>query len=228
MSEPVKAVGRIEWQAFFILALVFGVGTALGVAVERARPHGPPPREDDRPPRPGDGQRPGDPGRNPGGPDGAQVPESQRRLPPFLEQLAISDSQRAQIHRILAATRPRVDSVMATVVPRLQAITDSTYADIGRVLTPAQRKTFEATRPRRGFIPGMPGGGRPGMGPGPDGRRGPPDGFDRGGPPPDMRDRRGPPPDGRFFPPDGRGPPPDGRGPPPDGGRPPGPKPPSP
>jgi Spy/CpxP family protein refolding chaperone len=220
MSEPVKAVGRIEWQAFLILALVFGTGAGLGVAFERTR-RPPPPQDDRGGPPPGQGN----------GPQGAPLANGQRRLPPFLERLALTDSQRAAIHRVLETQRPRTDSVMASVLPRLQAITDSTYAAIGTLLTPEQQKEFEATRPRRGFGPGMPGGPRGGgrpdgprgdrRGPPPEGRGPPPDGmgpppFD--GPPPDGR--RGPPPDGR------QGPPPDGRrGPPPGGGRPGGPPP---
>ena len=207
MSEPVKAVGRVEWQAFLILALVFGTGAGLGVAFERTR-RPPPPRDERGGPPPGQGN----------GPPGAPRANGPRRLPPFLERLALTDSQRAAIHRVLEVQRPRTDSVMASVMPRLQAITDSTYAAIGTLLTPEQQKEFEATRPRRGFVPGMPGGPRDGggarddrRGPPPEGRGPPPDGM---GPPP----FDGPPPDGR------RGPPPDDRrGAPPGDGRPGGP-----
>jgi hypothetical protein len=216
VSDVVKSVGRIEWQAFLILALVFGAGGALGVAVERAW-HPRPVREAMGPGGPPPGNDPGRPNGPPEGPPGMpndSTADARRRLPPFLEQLQLTDSQRVKIHAVLRHTRPRVDSVMGTVVPRLQAISDSAYAEIGRVLTEAQRKTYEATRPRRGLIPGMPGANGGPRGPG---MGGPPGGGPNGPPPMGPDGRRPPPrfgPDGRPLPPPDGGPP--GGGPPPD------------
>ena len=115
------------------------------------------------------------------------------RLPPWLESMDLSQEQHDKIKSILDAQRPKVDSVMNGVLPRLRALSDSTFAQIRGVLTPDQQARFDRDKPVRELAPGMPGGpGRGGRG-----------------------DGRGPPPDGRGPPPDGRGPPRDGRGPPP-------------
>ena len=193
MSEPIKAVGRVEWQAFLILALVFGAGGALGVAFERVREPGPPPEREGPPPG---GPRPGE---NPGEPPRPPEPRTRAeslRVPRYFEQLNPTDSQRLAIRTLLEAQRPKADSAMATVLPRLRAITDSTFEAIGRLLTPEQRKRYDATKPQRALVP-MPG--------------------NRMGGPPGMRGGGGPPPDGMGPPRDGdrRRPPPDGMGPPP-------------
>ena len=207
MREPVKAVGRIEWQAFLILALVFGTGAGLGVTFERTRQPGAPPAAQPRE----------------GPPDGPPRPREPRtradslRVPRYFEQLNPTDSQRLAIRALLEAQRPKADSVMAGVLPRLRAITDSTFDAIGVLLTPEQKKLYDASKPQRAFLP-MPGQGRP-MRPG-----GPPlmrgrevQGDDRRGPPGEFRG----PPEGGMGPPPFDGPARDGRrGPPPRGGRP--------
>ena len=201
MSDTVKAIGRIEWQAIVLLALVFGTGAGLGVAFERTRRPGP---QVEQGPFPGgpppDGQR--------GGPPHPPEPHTRAdslRVPRYFEQLNLTDSQRLAVRALLESQRPKADSAMAAVLPRLRAITDSTFAAIGALLTPEQRTVYEATKPQRAFLP-MPGQGRPMREGGPPGG-----GFDprRGGPPPDGGfdpRRRGPPPGGP--PPNGR--PPDG------------------
>ena len=197
MTSAIRTLGRMEWQATLLLAVVFGTGVAVGAAIDHSRP----PAPALAPPPPAQG-RPG-------------------RLPPYLEQMDLTQDQHAKIKAILDAQRPKVDTVMNTVLPRLRALSDSTFAQIRGVLTPDQQVQFDRDRPRRDLAPGMPGGaGRGGRedGGGPPPRR----------PPPPPRDGRGPPPEGRGPPPprDGRGPPPDGRGPPPDGRGPPPPRPP--
>jgi Spy/CpxP family protein refolding chaperone len=195
MTNAIRTLGRVEWQAALLLAVVFGAGVAVGAALDhsRALPMAPPPA----------GAPVGPAGGRPG------------RLPPYLETMGLTQDQHAKIKAILDAQRPKVDTVMAGVLPRLQALSDTTFAQIRGVLTPDQQTQFDRERPRRELAPGMPGapGGRGGRGPPPEGPPGgPPEG--RGPPPP--RDGRGPPPrDGRGPPPDGRGPPADGRGPPP-------------
>lgn len=196
MSEPVKSVGRIEWQAFLILALVFVTGGGLGIAFERTRHAGPPFGEGS----PRDGRRDGPPDGPPRPPEARTHAES-LRVPRYFEQLNPTDSQRLAIRALLEGQRPKADSVMAGVLPRLRAITDSTFDAIGKLLTPEQRKLYEATKPQRAFLP-MPGQGRPMRR---DDRRGhqgefrgpPPDGM---GPPPfdgpSLDGRRGPPPRG--------------------------------
>lgn len=193
MTNAIRSLGRMEWQATLLLVVVFGAGAAVGAALDHTRGGGPP--------------RPA-----------AAPPQQARagRLPPYLEEMNLTAEQHAQIRKILEAQKPRVDTVMAGVMPRLQAISDSTFAQIRGVLTPDQQVQFDRARPRREMAPGMPGapGGRGGRedggGPPEEGRGPPPEG--RGPPPP--RDGRGPPPrDGRGPPGrDGRGPPPGGRG----------------
>lgn len=185
MTNAIRTLGRMEWQATLLLVVVFGTGAAVGAAIDRSRTAAPPPAAPAPPARPG-------------------------RLPPYLERMDLTQEQHAKIKTILDAQRPKVDTVMSMVLPRLQALSDSTFAQIRGVLTPEQQTRFDHDRPRRDLAPGMPGAG---------GRGGREDG---GGPPPERRpppprDGRGPPPprDGRGPPPDGRGPPPDGRGPPP-------------
>jgi hypothetical protein len=156
MTSAIRTLGRMEWQATLLLAVVFGTGVAVGAAIDHSRPPAPAPA----PPPPAQG-RPG-------------------RLPPYLEQMDLTQDQHAKIKAILDAQRPKVDTVMNTVLPRLRALSDSTFAQIRGVLTPDQQVQFDRDRPRRDLAPGMPGGG--GRGPPPDGRGPPPDG--RGPPPP--------------------------------------------
>jgi hypothetical protein len=168
MTNSIRTLGRMEWQATLLLVVVFGAGAAVGAAIDHSRTAPPPALAP-----------PGRPGR----------------LPPYLERMDLTPDQHAKIKTILDAQRPKVDTVMSAVLPRLQALSDSTFAQIRGVLTPPQQSQFDHDRPRRELAPGMPGtGGRGGR-------------EDGGGPP---AEGRGPPP-----PRDGRGPPPrDGRGPP--------------
>jgi hypothetical protein len=169
MTSAIRTIGRMEWQATLLLAVVFGAGIAVGAAIDRSRA---------APPLAGGPQeRPG-------------------RLPLYLERIDLTPSQHDQIKAILDAQKPRVDTIMNAILPRLQSISDTTFARIRGVLTPAQQTQFDHDRPRRELAPGMPGarGGREsfeGRGPPPDGRGPPP--RDGRGPPP--RDGRGPPTD---------------------------------
>ncbi len=217
MNEPVSAIARIQWQAFLILAVVFGTGAALGVAFERTRQHGPPPFGM----RPPEGEGPDGPQNGPPRRPEPRTRDDSLRVPRYFEQLNPTDSQRLAIRALMEVQRRKADSVMAGVLPRLRAITDSTFDAIGALLTPEQLKLYEATKPQRGFLP-MPGQGRSmrrGGPPGMHGEDGRPE--DRRGPPGEFR---GPPPDG-MGPPPFDGPPPDGRRGPPPGERPKGPPP---
>jgi Spy/CpxP family protein refolding chaperone len=132
MTGGVESLGRIRLQGILLLAATFLAGGAAGVAggriwgAQRAGEVPPPP-----------------PRLRPVGP------------PPAYERLGLSDDQRARITAILERTRPRTDSVMREVMPRLRAITDSAEAEINTVLTAEQRERFERDRARFG-----PGGGR--------------------------------------------------------------------
>ncbi|HEV8410828.1 MAG TPA: hypothetical protein VGQ30_09985 [Gemmatimonadaceae bacterium] len=175
MTSAIRTLGKMEWQATLLLLVVFGAGVAVGAAIDHSRA---PVAAAPMPPQGGPG-----------------------RLPPYLERMDLTQDQHAKIKAILDAQRPKVDTVMNGVLPRLRALSDTTFAQIRDVLTPEQQTRFDHDRPVRDLAPGMPGapGGR-----GPRGR--------------DSFEGRGPPPDGRGPPPrDGRGPPPrDGRGPPPE------------
>jgi Spy/CpxP family protein refolding chaperone len=169
MTSAIRTLGKMEWQATLLLLVVFGAGIAVGVAIDHSRTTV---AAAPMPPQGGPG-----------------------RLPPYLERMDLTQDQHAKIKAILDAQRPKVDTVMNGVLPRLRALSDTTFAQIRDVLTPAQQSQFDHDRPVRDLAPGMPGapGGR-----GPRGR--------------DSFEGRGPPPDGRGPPPrDGRGPPPERR-----------------
>ena len=164
MKNALHAIGRLEWQALALVAIVFVAGIAVGAAADRARSerHGPPP------------------------------PEARRgRLPVYLEALGLTDAQHERIKAILDAQKPRVDAVMEGVLPSLRALSDSTFAQLRGVLTAVQQEQFDRDRPRRDLAPGMPGGpGGPRGGGPPSGRGEPPDRsgpMGRRGPPPDSR-----------------------------------------
>ena len=172
MTNAIRALGKMEWQATLLLLVVFGAGIAVGAAIDHSRA---PVAAAPAPPPVGPG-----------------------RLPPYLERMDLTQDQHARIKAILDAQRPKVDTVMNGVLPQLRALSDTTFARIREVLTPQQQTQFDHDRPVRDLAPGMP--GAPGRGPrgrdsfegrGPprDGRGPPPDGR---GPPP--RDGRGPPP----------------------------------
>src|SRR5579872_6730079 len=163
MTGPVRTLGRVEWQATLLLAVVFGAGIAVGIAIDRSRRPPPPPRE-----------------------AGVQMGGGRGGLPEWMLALDITPEEHEQIRAILDAQKVRVDTIMNGVLPRLREISDTTFVRIRAVLTPAQQERFDRERPRRDLAPGMPGtrGGPP-----PDGRGPPP--RDGRGPPP--RDGRGPP-----------------------------------
>jgi len=147
MSSAMRTIGRMEWQATLLLAVVFGAGIAVGAAIDHSRGVPAPVVAEARPPGP---------------------------LPLWLGGMDLSRDQHERIRAILDAQRPKVDAVMNGVLPRLQALSDSTFTQIREVLTAEQQTRFDRDRPRRELAPGMPGSG--GRGPPPDGRGPPPDG----------------------------------------------------
>ena len=173
MKKLFSVLARAEFQAVALLVVVFVAGGFVGIAVDRAR-GGPPGPGDGPPPQAQGGPRPG------------------QRLPRYIEQLDLTSDQHEKIRAIMQSQRPKVDTVLAAVLPQLQRLSDSTFAAIRDVLTPAQQKSFDADRPKRDLAPGIPRGA--GGGPPHEGRRPPPN------------DRR--PPDHEFGPPGGRRPPP--------------------
>jgi hypothetical protein len=178
MTDAIRSIGRIQWQATLLLAVVFGAGAAVGAAIDHTRSLAASPAPAPAPP-----------------------PQGARRLPPWLERMNLSQDEHARIKAILEAQKPKIDTIMDGIMPRLRAISDTTFVQIRSALAPEHQTEFDRDRPVRELAPGMP-GARGGEGPGREGRPG--DGL------------RGAPPDGRGPPPDGRGPPRDGRGPPPE------------
>lgn len=149
MKDGFESLGRVRTQGVLLLALAFGAGLAGGMALERVRAT----REFRAAARARAEMR------RPGGPMEA------------FRELDLTAEQREGIRTILEASRPLVDSVFGSTMPRMSAIHDSVRAEIRALLTPEQQERFDAMAPRwerRGPMPG-----RPGM------RRGPP-------PPPDF------------------------------------------
>lgn len=126
-------------RAAVVIVAVFTAGALVGAAWERSvgffRPEG----------RPGPGTDP-----------------PHRGLPPdFSRKLDLSADQERRIQAILDRSRPHTDSLLERVLPELRAWTDSVRDEIRLVLTPEQRRTFEARPPRLFGVPGGPPEGRP-------------------------------------------------------------------
>ena len=173
MTKGISVLGRLEWQAVVVVAVVFSTGAVVGIAVDRARASRQSmPRIDGPPGAPEVLGAPGPRGaRGMSPPPGTPGP-----LPRYLEDLGLSYEQHEQIKSILDAQKPKVDRVMEVALPSLRAISDTTFVQIRAVLTTAQQSRFDRERPRRALAPGMPGGDRGG-----ERGRGPP------GPPPSSR-----------------------------------------
>jgi Spy/CpxP family protein refolding chaperone len=162
MKKLFAVLARAEFQAVALLLVVSIAGGFVGVALDRARGRRQPPRADG-PPRGGQGGMQGGPRQG-------------QRLPPYIEALDLSSDQHDRIRTILQAQRPKVDSALATVLPQLQRISDSTFASIRAVLTPEQQKAFDTARPQRDLAPGIPRGGGGPRPPRGDGEGRPPNG----------------------------------------------------
>ena len=61
----------------------------------------------------------------------------------LLDELELSQEQRAEIERVLDRHRPRVEAIWDSCKPRMSAHIDSTNAEIRALLTPEQRDTFD-------------------------------------------------------------------------------------
>ncbi|HEX6748569.1 MAG TPA: hypothetical protein VF092_14825 [Longimicrobium sp.] len=120
MSARPLSARRVWLLATLALVLTFVAGALAGAAWERVR---------------------GDQPRRHRGP--RAVAESMQR------RYGLTDDQRRRIDAIMQRRRPRVDSLLASVRPQLRAAMDSTNGEIRVVLTPAQRKKFDANLERR-------------------------------------------------------------------------------
>lgn len=67
----------------------------------------------------------------------------------ILDQVGLTDEQRASIEAILDRRREQTHSVWSDAKPALRAIMDSTRAEIRAVLTPEQRDTYDRLRRER-------------------------------------------------------------------------------
>jgi Spy/CpxP family protein refolding chaperone len=129
--SPEPSRRRIRWVSGLVLAGMFGAGVATGL-----------------------GLAPIIGGRPPGmGPEGHPVFPAR--------EIGLSAEQEAQVRDILARNQPRMDQLLAEMLPPLQALSADIESQIVQVLTPEQRerfKKFKAGRP-----PPLP----PGLGPPP-------------------------------------------------------------
>ena len=122
MSGPISP-RRVWLLAAVVLVLTFVAGSLAGAAWERYHSAGARRHEGGR------GQR--------------HIGERMK------ERYGVSDEQARRIEAIVQRRRPRVDSLMATVQPRLRAAFDSTNAEIRVLLTPEQRVKFDRDQARR-------------------------------------------------------------------------------
>lgn len=67
----------------------------------------------------------------------------------LLDQLELTQDQRARIDGILERRRGETDRFWSDAGPKLSAIMDSTRAEIRSVLTPAQREEYDRIRAER-------------------------------------------------------------------------------
>ncbi len=135
MKEGVETLGRIRAKGIGLLAVTLAIGMLAGVAIERVRAS----RET----------------ADPWPPDsGMMGPLRDGRLPPMFQRLDLTAEQRSRIVAIMKRGRPRTDSVLRHMLPRLRAVTDSIHAEIRAVLTPEQLARWDSMlaemRTRRG------------------------------------------------------------------------------
>jgi hypothetical protein len=113
---------RTRWQAALVLVLVYLIGVATGGGLMHAIRQ--PPTEFRV--QPGMGTGAGPVLRN-------------------LDALGLTDAQRQAIQRIVESSQPRTDSLLNQTLPSLRAEADSIHARISAMLTPEQRRQFDAT-----------------------------------------------------------------------------------
>ena len=82
-----------------------------------------------------------------------RVPRAQRfttdRIVKRLDgELHFTDQQRAQVTQIIQARQQRIAAIQSVVRPQIRAQIDQTNAEIEKILTPEQRKTFEQIKMR--------------------------------------------------------------------------------
>jgi Spy/CpxP family protein refolding chaperone len=119
----IALLARTRLLGFGLLAAAFVAGALSGAAVDRVisvEPSRERQRQDDR------GDR--------------------DRRPLLLEQVDMSPAQREAIEQVLERRSERMRAVWREVAPRMDAIADSTRAEINEVLTPEQQAEYEELR----------------------------------------------------------------------------------
>ena len=98
-----------------LLVVTFLVGVLAGVALDRSRANH--------------------------APTGTRVMSQPRQV---LDQLGLTPEQRRAADSIFERSSPRSEAAMRELVPRLAAIADSVNMELGRILTPAQRRRLDS------------------------------------------------------------------------------------
>ena len=150
MSIEGGGMGKARTQAVVLIVLVFLAGAFAGGATERFM-HRRGPGGGAGQGRPGGGFGFGERGERGqrgerGGGGGRGGPRS--GLPPYYNNLGLSDTQRAKIDTILTKRRARIDSVMKSTMSLVQPAMDSTREEVNAVLTVDQRAKLDSARAR--------------------------------------------------------------------------------
>lgn len=116
--SPEPSRQRVRWLSAMVLVGTFVAGllTGLGLAPSHAPPHPPP-----------------------GGP--GAVPGLKPAFP--FKEVGLNAEQEAQVKQILARSKPRMDQLMAQLLPPIQALSAEIEQEVLRVLTPEQRERLE-------------------------------------------------------------------------------------
>lgn len=77
-------------------------------------------------------------------------PPHERRLPPPLEELDLSEAQREQAHTVFERYRPQFEALFEESAPKVRALRDAMDEELASTLSEAQRAKFETLKQRRG------------------------------------------------------------------------------
>lgn len=118
---------RTRLATIGVLALVFVAGGAVGAALQRVLA-----------PEPG--------GSIPGAAveDRRQRGNGRHEGKRIVDRVGLTEEQKAKVDSIVAYHRRRVGELWRELGPRFEAVTESTRADIRRILTPEQRARYDS------------------------------------------------------------------------------------
>lgn len=114
--SPFFRPGRTRLVGFTLIAVVFLVGSMTGAAMDRVISTQATSRE---------------------------AKGQEERTTHIIDQVEMTDEQRARIDAILERRSERMSATWAEIAPRLDAITDSARAEIMQTLTPEQQAEYE-------------------------------------------------------------------------------------